>query len=82
MINDLIIEIQNTAYKISVDCWRYLQKWRKYSNLWTFDKIVAGEKFASTKPTLRQYDEKFTFYGGILEELDDMAHNIDIFSIR
>lgn len=82
MINDLIIAVQDTAYKISVDCWGYLQKWKKYSNLWTFDKIVAGEKFASTKPTLRQYDEKFTFYGGILEELDDMAHNIDISSVR
>nr|KAF7430111.1 hypothetical protein H0235_006509 [Vespula pensylvanica] len=82
MINDLIIAVQDTAYKISVDCWGYLQKWKKYSNLWTFDKIIAGEKFASTKPTLRQYDEKFTFYGGILEELDDMAHNIDISSIR
>ncbi|XP_043489632.1 dynein axonemal heavy chain 10 [Polistes fuscatus] len=82
VINDLIIAIQDTAYKISVDCWKYLQKWKKYSNLWTFDKNVAGEKFASTKPTLRQYDEKFTFYGGILEELDDMEHNVDISCIR
>ncbi|KAK2587900.1 hypothetical protein KPH14_003996 [Odynerus spinipes] len=82
MINDLIIAIQETAHKISVDCWRYLQRWKKYSNLWTFDKKLAGEKFASTKPTLLQYDEKFTFYGGILEELEDMARYIDICSVR
>ncbi|KAI4497256.1 hypothetical protein M0802_007740 [Mischocyttarus mexicanus] len=82
VINDLIIAIQDTAYKISADCWRYLQKWKKYSNLWIFDKNVAGEKFASTKPTLRQYDEKFTFYGGILEELEDMSRNINISCIR
>lgn len=74
--------IQDIAYKTSVECWRYLYRWKKYNNLWAFDKNLICEKFAATKPTLLQYDEKFTFYGGILEELEDMAPYFDINSVR
>ncbi|RLU20605.1 hypothetical protein DMN91_007218 [Ooceraea biroi] len=82
VINELVKVVQDTAYKISVECWRYLQRWKKYSNLWSFDKNLACEKFAATRPTLLQYDEKFTFYEGILGELEDMADYFDINSVR
>jgi len=74
--------IQDSAYKISMECWRYLQKWKKYSNLWSFDKKLACEKFAARKPMLIQYDEKFTFYESVLEELKDMTEHFDICSVR
>ncbi|CAL1680177.1 unnamed protein product [Lasius platythorax] len=82
IINELIRIVQDTAYRISSECWRYLYKWKKYSNLWSFDKNLVCEKFAATKPTLVQYDEKFTFYEGILEELEDMSSYFDISSVR
>lgn len=74
--------VQNTVYKMSVKCWRYLYRWKQYSNLWSYDKSLVCEKFAATKPTLLQYDEKFTFYEGILEELKDMKLHFDINSVR
>ncbi|KYQ51703.1 Dynein heavy chain 10, axonemal [Trachymyrmex zeteki] len=82
IVNELVKVIHDTAYRISAECWRYLYRWKKYSNLWSFDKNLACKKFASTKPTLLQYDEKFTFYEGILEELEDMSSYFDINSIR
>ncbi|XP_011694340.1 PREDICTED: dynein heavy chain 10, axonemal [Wasmannia auropunctata] len=82
IINELVKVVHDTAYKISAECWRYLYRWKKYSNLWSFDKNLACEKFASTKPTLLQYDEKFTFYEGILEEVEDMSSYFDINSVR
>ncbi|KAG7199559.1 hypothetical protein KM043_014170 [Ampulex compressa] len=82
IVNDLIMTVQETAHKLATECWRYLHRWKKYSNLWSFDKNLVCEKFAATKPTLLQYDEKFTFYGGILEELEDMTLYFDINSIR
>ncbi|XP_050455387.1 dynein axonemal heavy chain 10 [Cataglyphis hispanica] len=82
IINELIKVVQDTAYRISVECSRYVYRWKKYSNLWSFDKNLACEKFAATKPTLIQYDEKFTFYEGILEEVEDMSSYFDINSVR
>ncbi|KYN43305.1 Dynein heavy chain 10, axonemal, partial [Trachymyrmex septentrionalis] len=82
IVNELVKAIHDTAHRISAECWRYLYKWKKYSNLWSFDKNLACEKFASTKPMLLQYDEKFTFYEGILEELEDMSLYFDINSVR
>ncbi|KYN03638.1 Dynein heavy chain 10, axonemal, partial [Cyphomyrmex costatus] len=82
IVNELVKVIHDTAYRISAECWRYLYRWKKYSNLWSFDKKLACEKFVSTKPTLLQYDERFTFYEGILEELEDMSSYFDINSIR
>ncbi|XP_011639724.2 dynein heavy chain 10, axonemal [Pogonomyrmex barbatus] len=82
IINELVKVVQDTAYRISTECWRYLHRWKKYSNLWSFDKNSVCEKFASTKPTLLQYDEKFTFYESILEDLEDMSPYFDINSVR
>ncbi|GAB1860436.1 Dynein heavy chain 10, axonemal [Camponotus japonicus] len=82
IINELIKVVQDTAYRISTECCRYLYRWKKYSNLWSFDKNLVCEKFAATKPTLVQYDEKFTFYESILEELEDMSPYFDISSVR
>ncbi|XP_028981786.1 dynein heavy chain 10, axonemal [Diachasma alloeum] len=82
IINDRITAVQETSHKLATDCWRYLQRWKKYGNLWRFDKIQLCETFASTNPTLLQYDEKFTFYGSVIEEIDDMVSYSDVTSIR
>ncbi|XP_011874224.1 PREDICTED: dynein heavy chain 10, axonemal [Vollenhovia emeryi] len=82
VINELVRAVHDTAYRISSECSRYLYRWKKYSNMWSFDKNLASEKFAAMKPTLLQYDEKFTFYEGILEELEDMSFYFDINSVR
>ncbi|XP_058809033.1 dynein axonemal heavy chain 10 [Phymastichus coffea] len=81
-INDLIFALQDAGHKLSHDCWRYLYKWKHYSNLWSLDKTLVCEKFVAANPTLQQYDEKFTFYDSIISELDDIDNYYDIFSIR
>ncbi|XP_011310250.1 dynein heavy chain 10, axonemal [Fopius arisanus] len=82
LINDRITAVQETSHTLALDCWRYLQRWKKYGNLWRVDKIQICEKFASTNPTLLQYDEKFTFYGSVIEEINDMLLYSDVSSIR
>lgn len=82
VINEEISNVQEKSHRLANDCNRYLLKWKQYSNLWTLDKQVMGEKFAAANPTLQQYDEKFCFYASIIEELDDMPDYFDIFSIR
>ncbi|XP_076380407.1 dynein heavy chain at 89D [Megalopta genalis] len=81
-VNDSILFVHSSVHKLVNECWQYLHKWKKYSNLWTFDKNLAAEKFAATKPTLFQYDDKFTFYENILEELIDIDDHHDLYCIR
>ncbi|XP_012272400.1 dynein heavy chain 10, axonemal [Orussus abietinus] len=82
LVNDLIIMVQDTAHRLAFECWKYLLRWKKYSNLWHFDKLQTCEKFASTNPTLKQYEEKLSFYGAIIEEIEEMTPYFDINSIR
>lgn len=82
IVNDTILTIQRTAHKLALEAWNYLQRWKKYSTLWSFDKNLAAEKYAATQPTLHQYDEKFSFYSNILEELMEMKSTYGLYSIR
>lgn len=50
--------------------------------LWRLDKKTICEKFASTSPTLQQYDEKFSFYDTIIEEIKEIVPYFDVLSIR
>lgn len=82
LINDKIINIQETTQKLSADCWKYLQRWEKYVNLWRLDKPQICQKFSSTNPTLFQYEEKFSFYGAIIDEINEMNSFYDLNCIR
>lgn len=81
-MNDEVLAIQGSAHRIALECWHYLHRWRKYSNLWSFDKNLAGEKFAATEPTLFQYDDKFTFYDNILGEIEEMDTHYNLYCLR
>lgn len=81
-MNDNILMVQRSAHKIALECWHYLHRWKKYSNLWSFDKNLAAEKYAATDPTLLQYDEKFTFYDNIIEEIKEMDVYQNLHSVR
>ncbi|XP_012151823.2 dynein heavy chain at 89D [Megachile rotundata] len=82
VVNDNILIVQGSAHRLALECWHYLMRWKKYSNLWTFDKNLAAKKFAATEPTLFQYNEKFTFYDSILDEVKEMEPHHDLYSIR
>ena len=79
---DRITSVQETTRKLTLECWKYLHRWKKYGNLWRFDKTQICEKFAAGAPTLLEYDDKFTFYGSIVEEIEGMRPYFDIRSIR
>ncbi|KOX73523.1 Dynein heavy chain 10, axonemal, partial [Melipona quadrifasciata] len=82
VVNDNILMVQRSAHKIALDAWNYLYRWKKYSNLWSFDKKLAAEKYAATEPTLHQYDEKFCFYDNILQEINEMEIHYDLYCVR
>ncbi|XP_044581988.1 dynein axonemal heavy chain 10-like [Cotesia glomerata] len=82
VINDSIIAIKNTVYEITSRCRKYLHRWKKYSNLWRADKLQVCEKFVTTCSSLNEYDEKFTFYDTVIEEIDEWTSYYDIFCIR
>lgn len=57
-------------------------RFKKYYNLWAFDKEAICEKYVSRGVTLVQLDEKFTFYANIMDELQQLPTYYDIQCIR
>lgn len=66
---ELINALQNVAFKLVTDVNSYLARWRKYQNLWQFDKTLICEKFVNRDLPLVRLDEKFLFYSQLIEDL-------------
>lgn len=82
MVNDLITKIQDTVLRIVSDCVRRLVRWRKYRNLWVYDKNSTCDKFSSKNPILSDYDEKFSFYAQVSSELAELVPYEDVCCVR
>lgn len=63
---------------IAIGCLRF----RKYFNLWAFEKDIICQKFVERQVTLVEIDEKFTFYSTIVETLDQMRQYHDVRCVR
>lgn len=57
-------------------------RFRKYYNLWAFDKETICEKYVNRGVPLVQLDEKFTFYANIMDELQQLPTFYDVQCIR
>ena len=82
LVNDLITKIQDTVLRIVSDCVRRLMRWRKYRNLWIYDKNLTCDKFCSKNPVLSDYDEKFSFYAQVSSELTELVPYEDVYCVR
>lgn len=58
------------------------RSWKKYRNLWMFDKATVCEKYIARGLPLAQIDEKFLFYSQIIETLRKHPTHHQIMSIR
>lgn len=81
-IIDMYLKLQETARRVIDEVQKYLLIWKKHKNLWTYDKVITCEKFASRNPTLLQYDEKFSHYSQRIAEMDEIEPHQDIHCIR
>ncbi|KAK3924935.1 Dynein heavy chain 10, axonemal [Frankliniella fusca] len=81
-VNDMLLKIQETVRRVTDEVQKYLFRWKRYRNLWAFDKVVTCEKFAAKNPSLLQYDERFSFYSQRIADLNDIPSFQDIFCIR
>lgn len=62
--------------------WIVFVRFRKYYNLWAYDKGTICDKFVNRKVPLMQIDEKFTFYANIIEELQHTPNFLDVECMR
>ncbi|XP_055585528.1 dynein axonemal heavy chain 10-like [Uranotaenia lowii] len=81
-VGELVINLQQTIQNLVADVLVYLKRWRKYKNLWTFEKLSVCEKFLSQNLTLVRLDEKFIFYTQIVNDLERHSAHHDIKSVR
>ncbi|KAH8382819.1 hypothetical protein KR009_005420 [Drosophila setifemur] len=81
-IVELVINIHDLAIRIANEARGFVAQFRKYFNLWAFEKNVICEKFVEKDVTLVEIDEKFTFYSTIVETLATMPKYQDIKCVR
>lgn len=81
-VNEVIGKISEYVQKIIVVVSRELQKWKKYRNLWTFEKTSTCEKFLSRYASLSMYDDKIMFYNDIIAYIRNRNSYVDAECIR
>ncbi|XP_058981464.1 dynein axonemal heavy chain 10-like [Musca domestica] len=81
-IGGLVVKIQELANRVVEDAKNCVKKFRKYYNLWAFDKETICEKYVDRGVPLVQLDEKFTFYANIMNELQQLPTYYDVQCIR
>lgn len=81
-IHDLITKIQESIHQNLLTVHKYIQRWKRYRNLWTFEKETTCERFIHNTSLLTKYDEKLSFYDGIIKDMTDRVDFIYIGSIR
>ena len=57
-------------------------RWRRYRNLWKYDKQQTCEKFVSRQPSLVAWDDKFLFYKQIMEDVNTTASQMNAQSVK
>ena len=60
----------------------YLQKWKRYRNLWKLDRELAVQKFAVKDPSCIAYDEKLQFYQNLAQEVKAQNTTQDIMFVQ
>ncbi|KAF6216101.1 hypothetical protein GE061_000439 [Apolygus lucorum] len=61
---------------------QYMEKWARFRHLWIFDAEKSMKKFLSEEPTLAEYDEYFSCYQGIIEELKSSKPAANVYCVR
>ncbi|KAM7359342.1 dynein heavy chain at 89D isoform 2-T2 [Cochliomyia hominivorax] len=78
----ILAKVQELANRVVEDAKKCAKKFRKYYNLWAFDKEAICEKYVNSGVPLVQLDEKFTFYANIMDELHQLPTYYDVQCIR
>ncbi|KAF7265371.1 hypothetical protein GWI33_021219 [Rhynchophorus ferrugineus] len=81
-ISEAVQKVQEVAHKAITNVHRYLQHWKRYKMLWSFDKESTCQKFMQGSITLETYDEKFMFYKEIAQNVTNYRDYVDLDSIR
>ncbi|PNF33091.1 Dynein heavy chain 10, axonemal [Cryptotermes secundus] len=82
VVSDMVLRVQDTAHRLVSEVQKYLKRWKKYKNLWSFDKNITCDRFSAKNPTLLQYDEKFVFYERLIKDIDEVETYRDIYCTR
>ncbi|XP_056647538.1 dynein axonemal heavy chain 10 [Diorhabda sublineata] len=68
-VNESLGKQADTAHKVILAVNKQLQKWKRYKNLWSYDKVSTCEKLIQKTTNLSVFDEKFMFYLEIVRNI-------------
>ncbi|XP_014674920.1 PREDICTED: dynein heavy chain 10, axonemal-like [Priapulus caudatus] len=68
----LLVSLQANIQKVLAGLQRTLGSWKKYRNLWKYDKSETTEKWANRNPSVVSYDDKLQYYTKQAEEIGSL----------
>ncbi|XP_055909296.1 LOW QUALITY PROTEIN: dynein axonemal heavy chain 10 [Eupeodes corollae] len=74
--------IQSLANRVVDEAQIYVRRFKKFYGLWSFDKAAISERFVNSGVPLVQFDEKFTFFAKVIDELRQSETYCDVRCIR
>ncbi|CAB0012154.1 unnamed protein product [Nesidiocoris tenuis] len=81
VVEDLQLTYESISYVLDVVD-DYVHSWSRFEHLWTEDIEEAYTKFASSKPSLEDFNDVFNFYHQIIVEMYKYPDHVDIYCIR
>lgn len=77
-----MLKLQQVAQVAILAVHKQRDFWRRYKNLWSYDKERTCVTFVETQPLLEKYDEKMISYINIVNDLTKRDDHADIGCIR
>ncbi|XP_066511362.1 dynein axonemal heavy chain 10-like isoform X1 [Hoplias malabaricus] len=68
-VNECAVAISHSVQQLLDAMGRYLNRWKRYRQLWKLDRAIMMEKFAAKWPSCARYDEKLQFYSQVRKEV-------------
>ncbi|PVD32839.1 hypothetical protein C0Q70_08286 [Pomacea canaliculata] len=78
LVQTVTANIKNTLTMLT----RYLNRWKKYRNIWKSEKQALVEKWVQRDPSVVWFDNKLQYYRKIVEDVQSLATTRDQECIR
>lgn len=77
-LTQVISGIQKTMTSVH----RYIDSWKRHSNLWKMDKKQVIEKFLQKQPVLADFEKRMSMYRKLAEDMWNQREDIDLDFVR
>ncbi|CAB3359526.1 Hypothetical predicted protein [Cloeon dipterum] len=81
-VKDEYANMKVIAEDVLIKVKQKLYSWKKYSILWSYDKVTTCQKFSAKSPTMVERDDKLAYFTSIVNTMETATKYMDIGCVR